>query len=146
MQFLASRSSVCKRQCAELQIDLMDVKILVEHIGDGYKSSKCTVFLVIQSFVMYYRYYGAFGSSLIIESTDSMICHSYTCTIVQRVCHFSAFIYPIFGVVRGLLEVIGTHTIKQLELLDTQFEHAQQWLQQQVGSIGVVNNSNAQRL
>ena len=71
-QFLAPSHSVCKRRFVEIWTGLMDVKLLAEHVGEGLNSWKCAVFWDMYVFVMYYIY-GVFGSSLLIESTDSMI-------------------------------------------------------------------------
>ena len=38
MQFLALGGSVCRRQFVVVTVGLLDVKSLVEHNGEGYKS------------------------------------------------------------------------------------------------------------
>ena len=75
LRFLVPLSSACKRSFAGFTTVLLDVKSLVEQVGEANRLLKANGFRVMLVFVMYYIYVTS-GSSLLIESTDSMMLHA----------------------------------------------------------------------
>ena len=77
----------------------MDIKLLVEHVGERLELFKMYRFwdMHIYVHVMYYIIYGVFGSSLLIESTDSMIIlYIYAKTLFSCLFHSSSIISTSF--------------------------------------------------